>query len=115
MFAIARGIGVPLSLDDATINRTLGHIARVLVDLDMASDLRNQILVEREGFAFFVEIDYERLPAFCSFCGIIGHSLVDCRKSGSKPDGDRAAKKSVVRYVPKKIVSKDLDDGADLS
>lgn len=34
LFAIAREIGVPLSLDDATINMTLGHYARVLVDVD---------------------------------------------------------------------------------
>lgn len=37
LFAIARGIGIPLSLDDATISKSLGDYARVLVDLDLAS------------------------------------------------------------------------------
>lgn len=36
LFAIARGISSPLSLNDATKNKTLGHYAQVLVDLDLA-------------------------------------------------------------------------------
>lgn len=35
IYAIARGIGVPSSLDDATSNRTFGHYARILVDIDL--------------------------------------------------------------------------------
>lgn len=55
LFAIVRGIGVPLSLDDVTTNKTLGHYARVLVDIDLGSPLRDENLVERQRFAFFWE------------------------------------------------------------
>lgn len=81
LFAIARGIGIPLSLDDATINKSLGHFARVLVDLDLAAPIRDKILVERKDFTFLVGIDYERLPLFCSSCMVIGHSLDNCGKN----------------------------------
>lgn len=64
LFSIARGIGIPLSLDDATINRSLGYYARVLVDIDLSNQLQDQILVEREGFPFLVQIEYEKLPLF---------------------------------------------------
>lgn len=78
----------------------------------MASDLRNQILVGREGFAFFVDIEYERLPAFSSSYWIIGHSLADCRKSNKKHHlvkDIRAlnSKKLVAKYVPKTAISKE--------
>lgn len=82
LFEIAGGIGVPISLDEATINRSFGpfgHFARVLVDINLADKLHDQILVEREGFAFFVGIEFERLPSFCLHCCMIGHSLGNCK------------------------------------
>lgn len=112
LFSIARGIGTPLSLDDATTARTLGHYARVLVDVDPTGDLCDQILVERHGFAFFVGIEYERLPAFCPSCKLIGHSIDNCKHSTVKAkntDLDSkegrndpvAAGKTRQKYVPK--------------
>lgn len=87
----------------------------ILVDLDVATELREQILVEREGFAFFVDIEYERLPLFCYSCGIIGHSLVECRKCGKTQDlmKDQTlnSKKPSARYVPKKVISNNPQDG----
>ena len=41
------GIGTPLSLDDFTKNKFPGLFARVLVDVDLLSDLPNQVLMER--------------------------------------------------------------------
>lgn len=70
-----------MSLDDVTINKSLGHYARVLVDLDLAKPLQGQILVERECYAFLVGIEYEKLPLFCLVCAVIGRSLSNCNKS----------------------------------
>lgn len=81
MFAIATGISVLLSLDDATINKTLEHYARVSVDIDLAVILHDQILIERKDFAFFVGIEYERLPLFCSPCKITEHSIDNCKRN----------------------------------
>ncbi|XP_019438957.1 PREDICTED: uncharacterized protein LOC109344659 [Lupinus angustifolius] len=80
IFSIVGGIGTPISLDDATNNRTFGHFARVLMDIDLKSDLPNQILVEREGYAFFFRLEYEKLPQFCNGCQTIGHLVTNCRK-----------------------------------
>lgn len=41
-------------LDDVTSKRLFGYFACVLVDVDLKGDLHDQVLVEREGFAFFV-------------------------------------------------------------
>ncbi|XP_019432836.1 PREDICTED: uncharacterized protein LOC109339775 [Lupinus angustifolius] len=81
LFSIAGGLGVPISLDEATSNRSFGHFARIWVDVDLKGTLPSQILVEREGFAFFVHIEYENLPAFCSGCQVIGHLISSCRRN----------------------------------
>jgi len=40
------------------------------------------MLVEREGYDFLVEVQYERLPLFCSHCKILGHNIQQCKKLG---------------------------------
>ncbi|RZC08403.1 hypothetical protein D0Y65_015231, partial [Glycine soja] len=81
LFSIPRGVGTPLLLDDAIIKRTFGHYAHVLVDLDLSGELRDQVLVERSGYAFFVTITYERLPHFYFNCKNIGHIVANCKSS----------------------------------
>lgn len=74
------------------------------------SMLRDQILGERNDFAFFVGIDYENLPDFCPGCQVIGHLVANCRKRKGgtidKVDSDdhKGSKKQVNQvkkiYVP---------------
>lgn len=52
----------------------------MLVDIDLLKELRNKILVERVGYAFFVEVEYERLLDFCSLCSCIGHTLENYKR-----------------------------------
>jgi len=105
---------VPLALDEANSNTTYGHFARVLVDVDLTCLLHEQILVECSGYAFFVDIGYERLLAFCSSYKIIFHSINKCRKkfgvvaSNSREGKEqqkhslpKEGKKTSVKYVPK--------------
>ena len=79
LFEIANGAGTTITLDDATKNHTFGHFVRILVDLDLSQRIFNEIMVEREGFSFYVEIHYERLPEYCNNCAIIGHSIGQCK------------------------------------
>jgi hypothetical protein len=66
LFEISSVVGTPLTLDDSTAKRAFGNYARVLVDIDLSRRLFDEITVERDGFAFQVEVVYERLPAFLS-------------------------------------------------
>lgn len=76
-------VGTPLKLDDTTskspFDRSFGHYAHVLVDIDLKSKLRDHILVERSGYAFSVGIEYENMPSFCSNCNIVGHTNSACK------------------------------------
>jgi len=79
LYEIAGAVGTPLLIDHVTRNRLFGHYARILVDLDLAKDIFYEGMVEREGFAFPVAIEYEGLPEFCTHCKSIGHNVNSCR------------------------------------
>ncbi|KAK2388420.1 hypothetical protein QL285_062107 [Trifolium repens] len=79
LFEIAGAIGTPISINENTRNHSFGHYARVLVDINMAGMLPDSLWVEREKYAFDIEIEYENPPYFCFTCNIIGHSSDHCR------------------------------------
>jgi hypothetical protein len=82
--AIASSIGSPIIIDAAVtksrFDRTFGQYAKVLVDIDLSQPLNYKVLVERKGFAFFVELEYENLPDFCTHCNMVGHYLEICKR-----------------------------------
>lgn len=55
---IASAIGTPLLIDSATHNRVFGHYARILVDMDLSKHIFNEVMVERTGYSFLIDIIY---------------------------------------------------------
>jgi hypothetical protein len=88
LFTIAGSLGTPICIDSVTAKpmheRTFGRFARVLVDIDISQPLRYKVLVERKGYAFFVELEYEHIPDFCSACKVIGHHVNNCKRSNNE-------------------------------
>jgi hypothetical protein len=84
LFTIAGSIGTPICMDSASAKpmheRTFGQFVRILVDIDLLQPLRHKLLVERKGFAFFVDLEYEHIPAFCDGCKVIGHNFENCKR-----------------------------------
>jgi len=76
---IANAVGTPLVLDNATSKRLFGHYSRILVDIDFSKKIFYEIIVEREGASYPVEVVYERIPDFCLHCQTIGHDITNCR------------------------------------
>jgi len=76
---IASAVGTPLVLDNATLKRLFGYYARILVDIDFSKKIFHEILVEREGGSYPVEVVYERIPDFCLHCQTLGHDVTNCR------------------------------------
>lgn len=60
MFEISGNIGIPITLDEATLKRSFGHFPRVLIDTICSDKLKEQVLVERGGFAFLIDVEYEK-------------------------------------------------------
>ncbi|MCH81555.1 hypothetical protein A2U01_0002345, partial [Trifolium medium] len=90
LFTIASSIGTPICTDAATAKpmheRTFGQFVRVLVDIDLLQPLRYKLLVERKGFAFFVDLDYEHIPDFCNNCKVIGHQIENCKRRNKEEE-----------------------------
>jgi hypothetical protein len=105
LFAIASSVGTPICTDSVTakplIERTFGQFVRVLVDMDLTQTIRYKVLVERQGFAFFVDLDYENLPDFCTNCKFIGHHLRNCKKVQLINDEPIATNQGNLRKQPK--------------
>jgi hypothetical protein len=112
LFAIASSVGTPICTDALAakpmFDRTFGHFARVLVDMDISQPLRYKVLVERVGYAFYVDLEYENLPPFCIHCKMVGHYLESCKwiqnfEDGSKEKNSIKNKnEATVKYVQKK-------------
>jgi hypothetical protein len=113
LFAIASSVRTPICTDAIAakpmFDRTFGHFARVLVDMDLSQTLRYKVLVERIGFAFYVDLEYENLPPFCNHCNMVGHYLETCKwvqnyDEGSKEqkNNGKNKKEATVKYVQRK-------------
>ncbi|KEH26469.1 DUF4283 domain protein [Medicago truncatula] len=76
---ISSVVGTPLLIDSVTIKRIYGHYARILVDMDFSRQIFHEITVEREGYAFQVEVAYEWLLYYRTHCHTIGHDVSSCR------------------------------------
>jgi len=79
LFEIARATGTPLDIDSSTRNRTFGHYARILVDMDLSHRNFHKVVVKMKGVTFHLEVSYEWMLDYCSHCQIIGHHASTCR------------------------------------
>jgi len=75
------------------------------VDIDLSKRVYDEILVEWEGFAFKVKVQYERRPLFCHHCYVIGHNEMNCKRLN--PEGakvpDRGKKQVTDANAPTRV------------
>jgi hypothetical protein len=95
VFDIAGAIGTSISIDENTRNHSFGHYARILIDVNMAGILSDSLWVEREKFAFDIEIEYEMLLIFVSLVILVAiHRII-----AKRIDPPRKTK---IVFVPKR-------------
>ena len=54
LFEIASAVCTPLTIDASPLNMVFGHCTLILVYMDFSKRILEEILVEREGYAFNV-------------------------------------------------------------
>ncbi|XP_057774768.1 uncharacterized protein LOC130993748 [Salvia miltiorrhiza] len=78
---IARSVGSPIKIDGSTFLGSVGHFARVLMEIDMTKEIIYSLRVNRGSASFDIEFVYENLPYFCGVCRKVGHSSDKCRNN----------------------------------
>ncbi|KAL8488288.1 hypothetical protein ACS0TY_024530 [Phlomoides rotata] len=91
IMALASAVGTVIKLDERTASRSMGRFARVLVELDLKQDREEYVMFERAGHRSVVYILYERLPEFCNYCNVMGHSTGNCGTYHNPNRGKKSA------------------------
>jgi hypothetical protein len=79
---IASVIGKPLQCDTPTTTMSRLSFARVLIEVDLFSDLPNSInILLPNRVPLLQPIIYESLPKFCKHYRLLGHTITICSKA----------------------------------
>lgn len=57
--------------------------ARILVDVDLSDKMFESVVIESEGHALSIQVQYEKYPSFCAHCRMRGHGIQNCLKLGA--------------------------------
>ncbi|KAL6144845.1 hypothetical protein ACLB2K_055535 [Fragaria x ananassa] len=77
---LGQAIGVFVQAARGSSNPCLGEFLRVRVGIDLSKPLRKWVSFRPSGWSKSgrFELEYERLPHFCFFCGLMGHTGGNC-------------------------------------
>ncbi|KAF5190018.1 Non-LTR retrolelement reverse transcriptase-like protein, related, partial [Thalictrum thalictroides] len=110
IMSIARGVGYPLKLDEATEKKKFGFYAHVLVDVDLTKTIPDQVLVEHDDGEFWQDVQITKLPKFCSHCKMVGHLVAECKRVRTEI-GEIKGKETTTKKVAAKGIEKELRKG----
>ncbi|KAK3218144.1 hypothetical protein Dsin_012114 [Dipteronia sinensis] len=92
---VARGVSIPLQLDQFTRDQAYGFYARVLVNIDLTSNQPSFLNVERDDYrGFSVDVIYENLLERCTKCKAFGHESTKCYQNKREIKSDRGRSRS---------------------
>ncbi|KAK0582625.1 hypothetical protein LWI29_027805 [Acer saccharum] len=74
---MARGVGIPLKFDRATLEGDYGHFARMLIDVDLSKPLPDSIMIEVGEDCLFLTLYFENVPSAVD-CGSGAVGVEDC-------------------------------------
>ncbi|KAM0873654.1 hypothetical protein ACQ4PT_037942 [Festuca glaucescens] len=76
---LASRVGEVISVDLVVIHTRTGDFHRARVKLNSKQPLARFVPLALEGSErMFLQVKYEKLPKYCSFCGFMGHSYLEC-------------------------------------
>lgn len=76
-----------IELDPCNFDGSCKEFIRIRIQLDVRQSLKQQTKMKRKGRDwFYAKFQFEKLPTFCFFCGIIGHSEQVCEKLYDDPN-----------------------------
>ncbi|KAG6466890.1 hypothetical protein ZIOFF_075312 [Zingiber officinale] len=85
VYSMARIVGCPIKIDEATADGSRLFMARACVEIDLLKPRVEQFLIGIGDEHRLQRVVYERTPEYCQYCRHLGHAEVDCYVAGNKP------------------------------
>ncbi|KAG6488355.1 hypothetical protein ZIOFF_049598 [Zingiber officinale] len=85
VFSMARIVGCPIKIDEATADGSRLFMARACVEIDLLKPRVEQFLIGIGDEHRLQRVVYERMPEYCQYCMHLGHAEADCYVAGNKP------------------------------
>ncbi|KAK4439284.1 hypothetical protein Salat_0263300 [Sesamum alatum] len=83
LFSIAKQIGKPLRMDEATADLSRPNLARICVEVDLTAPRIQQIFLNIKQRTIKQQVIYENCPLYCNVCKHLGHDHTTCLFNGS--------------------------------
>ncbi|WRX28179.1 Ribonuclease H domain - like 10 [Theobroma cacao] len=129
LFLIAKAIGNPLGVDEATANGTRPSVARVCIEYDcLKSPVESVwIVTSKRGSedvtgGYLQKVDFAPMPEYCNHCCHVGHGMENClvlgQKSGTfkpksteKPNGNFQGNPAVNHTMEAEVMNPEKEVG----
>ncbi|EOY17513.1 Uncharacterized protein TCM_036737 [Theobroma cacao] len=92
LLLIAKTVGKPLFVDEATANGSRPSVARVCVEYDCRKSPVDQVWIVVQNRktgevmnGYSQRVEFAQMPAYCDHCCHVGHKETDCILLGNKP------------------------------
>ncbi|EOY02236.1 Uncharacterized protein TCM_011923 [Theobroma cacao] len=92
LMMVARTVGKPLFVDEATANRSRPSVARVCVEYDCQKPPLDHVWIvsrnrktETMTGGLSQRVEFAKLPEYCQHCCHVGHAVTECMVLGNKP------------------------------
>ena len=84
---LLQNVGQFIKVDDITLNRSKGKIARVCINIDITKPHRGSLFIPilNQPRALEVPISYEGLHEVCAMCGSDAHEMETCPETPKAP------------------------------
>ncbi|EOY25454.1 Uncharacterized protein TCM_026877 [Theobroma cacao] len=106
LLLIAKTVGKPLFVDEATANGSRPSVARVCIEYDCRKPPIDQVWIvvqNRETgtvtSGYPQKVEFSQMPAYCDHCCHVGHKEIDCIVLGNKDKPLGSSKSQFLRVL----------------
>lgn len=81
LFKLRLLLGTVLRIHPSTLALTQQLYANVFIEIDVSKPFINTLWIgTSKDYGWSISVKYENNPAYCQYCGLLGHAIGLCRK-----------------------------------
>lgn len=71
-----------LRMDSAMLQGLRPSVIRLYVEVDISKSLTGRLHIQAGHYEFYLAVEYEDIPLFCSECRVLRHEVKNCHQVG---------------------------------